>query len=85
MLGLSIGRTVSFDLKYLGVTDSGSNLNSFLKSEALGSRAVLGEEALSIPDTENGNALSFALRLRNRNNGINQTHVPKKEVVSQKL
>ena len=34
---------------------------------------------------ENGNALSFALRLRNRNRGMNHTHDAKKEVVSQNV
>jgi len=84
-LGLSIGSTVSFDFKYLGISASGSSLNSPLKREVRGARAVLGEETLSLPGTENGSALSFALRLRKRNSGISQTHIPKKDVVSQKL
>ena len=31
-----------------------------------------------------GNALSLALRLRNKNNGASQTHIPKKVAISAK-
>jgi len=32
-----------------------------------------------------GRALSLALRLKNKYNGVNQTHIPKKDAISAKL
>ena len=34
------------------------------------------------PSTDIGNALSFALKLKNRNNGTNQTQIPKNVATS---
>ena len=34
------------------------------------------------PSPETGNALSFALKLKNRNNGTNQTQIPKNVATS---
>jgi hypothetical protein len=44
----------------------------------------IASEGKTLPE-DVGRALSFALRLRNKNNGASQTHIPKKVAISVKL
>lgn len=60
-----------------------STENIDLNNEEFDRGTPVAEGTLSIPD-DVGRALSFALKLKNRNRGTSQTHVPKNVAMSVK-